>query len=431
MRSSGRTGVSTSSFVSVSLALWAGVWCAAPVAAQPCTPSATVLCLQSGRFQVELTWQDVADNPYTLSGGPLSGAGDVVYTLGESTGGFAFADPGTVEVMLKVLDGTPINGRWWVFATGVTNVATVLTITDTTTQAQKVYVNPQGTVFQPIQDTNAFPDARRASAGDLEPPGVPVGDSSAGGAKGGSGGLGLLGGRFQVEAEWATAQGQAGPAQPVSFSDTAGFFWFFSAENLELVVKMVDGRADNGAIWFFVGGLSNVAVDLTVTDTYTGVVRTYSSPLGAPFTPTLDNLAFRILTIEKSTNGIDADSAPGPILNPGVPVEWTYSVSNLGHEPMLSLTVTDDQGEIVTCPQSTLDPGETMACTASSLAVVGAYRNIGRVSATSQDAPVMRAQDESHYLGQAAAVPTLASPGLAVLVVLTALGGVWLLRRSR
>jgi hypothetical protein len=61
-----------------------------------------------------------------------------------------------VEAVTKVLNGCPLNNRYWVFAGGLTNVRTVISVTDTQTGATKSYINPQGVAFQPIQDTSAF-----------------------------------------------------------------------------------------------------------------------------------------------------------------------------------------------------------------------------------------------------------------------------------
>jgi hypothetical protein len=61
-----------------------------------------------------------------------------------------------VEAVVKVLDGCSFNGRYWFFAGGLTNVQTVITVTDTRTGAIRSCTNPQGVPFQPIQDTSAF-----------------------------------------------------------------------------------------------------------------------------------------------------------------------------------------------------------------------------------------------------------------------------------
>ncbi|HVT56903.1 MAG TPA: hypothetical protein VHR45_00760 [Thermoanaerobaculia bacterium] len=114
--------------------------------ASACTPGATALCLLNSRFRVESTWQ-------TNQG---SGQGQAV-TLTSDTGYFWFFAEANVEFILKVLDGTPLNQHFWVFAGGLTNVKVVITVTDTQTGAMKTYTNPQDTAFQPIQDTGAFP----------------------------------------------------------------------------------------------------------------------------------------------------------------------------------------------------------------------------------------------------------------------------------
>jgi len=58
----------------------------------------------------------------------------------------------------------------------------------------------------------------------------------------------------------------------------SGYFWFFENTNVELMVKMLDGRAVNSHYWFFYGAMTDVAYTLTVTDTQTGAVKTYLGP---------------------------------------------------------------------------------------------------------------------------------------------------------
>lgn len=91
----------------------------------------------------------------------------------------------------------------------------------------------------------------------------------------------LLGGRFRVEVSWRVAsQGQNGVGHAVPMTSDTGHFWFFSSSNVELVIKVLDGRSFNNKYWVFFGALSDVEYTITVTDTATGAVRTYSNPQG-------------------------------------------------------------------------------------------------------------------------------------------------------
>ena len=78
----------------------------------------------------------------------------------------------------------------------------------------------------------------------------------------------------------------------VSLTGTTGYFWFFSADNVEVVVKVVDGCSFNSRKWVFAGGLTNVSVTITVTDTQTGIIRMYDNPLNAAFQSVQDLTAF-------------------------------------------------------------------------------------------------------------------------------------------
>jgi hypothetical protein len=101
-----------------------------------------------------------------------------------------------------------------------------------------------------------------------------------------------LGGRWAVTVGWATGAGTSGTATPHPLVADTGAFWFFRPENLELVVKVLDGCVVNGHAWVFASGLTNVAVEITVTDTATGAVWTHTSAAGPPFAPVQDTAAF-------------------------------------------------------------------------------------------------------------------------------------------
>lgn len=112
-----------------------------------CVSDDTTLCLNNGRFAVNVTWQ-------TDFG--TSGVGHT-HTVTPDTGLLWFFNPNNIEMVVKVLNACTLNDRFWVFAGGLTNVRVDMFVTDTETQFVRHYVNPQNNAFLPIQDTNAFP----------------------------------------------------------------------------------------------------------------------------------------------------------------------------------------------------------------------------------------------------------------------------------
>ena len=104
--------------------------------------------------------------------------------------------------------------------------------------------------------------------------------------------------------------------------------------------------------------------------------------------------------IEKATNGQDADEPPGPTLNVGDQVAWTYVIANTSGGLLSNIVVTDDREGVVSCPESSLDAGGSMTCTATGVVQAGQYANIGTVSGTPPgEDPVVMDVDPSHYFG--------------------------------
>ncbi len=118
-----------------------------------CTPSNTTLCLpDSRRFSLAVNWA-------TSQGGGQSGVGQTVSLepVGVTKGGvFYFSDPANPEMLVKVLNGCPINNHWWVFFAATTNVGFNLTVTDTVTNQTVVYTNPDVHPANAVTDTRAF-----------------------------------------------------------------------------------------------------------------------------------------------------------------------------------------------------------------------------------------------------------------------------------
>jgi hypothetical protein len=102
----------------------------------------------------------------------------------------------------------------------------------------------------------------------------------------------LAGQRFKIQAHWRTGQGLQGMGHGSALTADTGTFWFFSPANVEMVVKVLDACALNRNFWVFAGGLTNVEVVWTVTDTRTGFTRAYLNPQGAAFLPVQETRAF-------------------------------------------------------------------------------------------------------------------------------------------
>jgi ELWxxDGT repeat protein len=105
-----------------------------PLSGPACQPSSSALCLSGGRFQVKAAWRDFAGRTGAGTAVPLSG----------DTGYFWFFAASNVETVLKVLDGTPLNGHFWVFYGALSNVEYTLTVTDSQTGLARRYFNPSG-----------------------------------------------------------------------------------------------------------------------------------------------------------------------------------------------------------------------------------------------------------------------------------------------
>ena len=59
-----------------------------------------------------------------------------------------------------------------------------------------------------------------------------------------------------------------------------------------MVIKVLDGCGVNARYWTFAGGLTDVNVIATVTDTHTGTIKSYVNAQGTSFQPIQDTSAF-------------------------------------------------------------------------------------------------------------------------------------------
>jgi hypothetical protein len=109
------------------------------VEAFTCTPNSTTVCLLGNRFQVRVL---------------RSGTPQPAVTVSNQTGIFTFFNPSNLELFVKMLDGTSVNGRFWVFYGSLTNQAFTIEVTDSVTRAVKAY--PSGAGLCGAGDTSAF-----------------------------------------------------------------------------------------------------------------------------------------------------------------------------------------------------------------------------------------------------------------------------------
>jgi hypothetical protein len=240
-----------------------------------CAVGSDLLCLgPGGRFQASVAWKNPG-NGDTGSGHSLP--------LTSDTGAFWFFGDQNLELMVKVLDGSEVNGNFWVYGGALSNVEYTLTVTDTLIGTVRTYHNPAGQ-FASLADVEAFftpildPPPPASAAFTPTTPNPIVGCLPLTLARTS---LCLASGHFTVSVRFTDPRtGLAGDATAVPLTGDTGAFWFFGDSNLELMIKVLDGRAVNGKFWVFFGALSDVDYTITVTRPETGEVRTYHNPRG-------------------------------------------------------------------------------------------------------------------------------------------------------
>ena len=118
-----------------------------------CEPSKDRLCLLGNRFGAGIRLVD----PNVTTSASRERAAQVIPSMTtEETGFFWFFNPENIEVAVKVLDGTALNGHFWVLYGGLSDVEYTIEVTDTWTGTTRVYRNPPGSLCGGI-DIEALP----------------------------------------------------------------------------------------------------------------------------------------------------------------------------------------------------------------------------------------------------------------------------------
>jgi len=128
-----------------------------------CPSTATILPISAGhQFCVSLSARDQRTG--------RTGLGDP-FPQNDLFGYFALPaltnNPGNPEVFVKILDGRPVNGHFWVFYNGLTDLEYTLTVEDFSNGSFKTYHKDPGSACGGF-DTLAFSDLGAASAGQRE-----------------------------------------------------------------------------------------------------------------------------------------------------------------------------------------------------------------------------------------------------------------------
>ena len=260
-----------------------------------CSPDPITLCIDDqpgdGRFAVSVSFETTQAGGRSGFGAPTSLA-----SLGVARGGLmTFFSPDNPEMLIKVLDACIVNGNKWVFYAAGTNVGLETVVTDTFTGRQAVYTNADRHPASPVQDIGAFPCD--GSAGDVYVPDDSefdfdqhfvrgTGPASACVADATTLCIDDLPGdhRWKVRVAYATTQAGGkqgfGAATPLSQLgvNRGGLMTFFTGDNPEMLIKVLNACNVNGNKWVFYSATTNVGLETTVTDSQTGDFVRYLNP---------------------------------------------------------------------------------------------------------------------------------------------------------
>ncbi len=136
-------------------------------------------------------------------------------------------------------------------------------------------------------------DALRSGGSGPELVVIPAGSSSTDGPCTPTSDVLQFDGGYRVRMCYITGEGETGQAQAgVWASSQSGILWFFSRENAEVLVKVLDGCEYNGHRWVFVAPVTDLGFELRVTGP-DGDTWTHTNEAGTTAPTRSDTSAFR------------------------------------------------------------------------------------------------------------------------------------------
>ncbi len=105
------------------------------------------------------------------------------------------------------------------------------------------------------------------------------------------------------------------------------------------------------------------------------------------------------IKIETAVDGQDADTPTGPQIPVGSAMTFTSVVTNTGNVALTGVHVSDSSGLVLSCPKTTLQPAESMTCTAVGNAQAGQFSSVGAAAGTGACGDQVSDDDPVHYFG--------------------------------
>ncbi len=264
----------------------------------------------------------------------------------DKSGLLYFFNRDNAEILVKVLDGCAINGHRWVFVAPVTTLGFRLQIRElgpySQTRRQVWYYdserrpqdriirnqggrvgNPKDRTARTVSDTTAFPctaaeiaaakaGASGAGGGDgqtapsAENPLATLGPSPVSLVSGArtdcepAGPALTLRGGYKVSMCYETDKGEIGNARDWGLDSTqSGLLYFFERNNVEVLIKVLDGCGVNGQRWVFVAPVTTLAFNLHV-ESPDGQRWTHTNRLGQTADTMADTSAFPCASVAAS-----------------------------------------------------------------------------------------------------------------------------------